>query len=344
MHGKLNIGIDRRRFLRTYALGVSALSLAGCESVPQGQPKKPVAVSELPRITRLGAIDVHAHVVFGNPDLKPGSPETDRLMTGVPAVTAARVREEMSSADVGHLFCMGHRDGTGHDPLGIESTLRVADLVPGMMVIGIANPFETGRGYLRAVEEQINRERNRLVALKAYLGYVHMAPDDPGYVPYFLLAEKYGLPFVFHTGDTWSVKARLQFAHPLGIDAVAVKYPKVRFVIAHFGNPWLMDAAEVVFKNDNVWADLSGLCVADEELLAGIIKNGLPEVVPGGVVVTDLKKALAYANRFDRILYGTDWPLAPMATYRRFIEAVISKEHHEKVFRSNAEQLFLRPL
>jgi predicted TIM-barrel fold metal-dependent hydrolase len=78
----------------------------------------------------------------------------------------------------------------------------------------------------------------------------------------------------------------------------------------------------------------------DDELLGGIVKNGLPEVIPGGVVVTDLRKALTFANRYDRILYGSDWPLAPMATYRRFVEAIIPKEHHEKVFRTNAEKLF----
>ena len=33
----------------------------------------------------------------------------------------------------------------------------------------------------------------------------------------------------------------------------------VQFVMCHFGNPWLMDAAAVVEKNENVAADLSGL-------------------------------------------------------------------------------------
>ena len=41
-------------------------------------------------------------------------------------------------------------------------------------------------------------------------------------------------------------------------------YPNVKFVMAHVGNPWMMDAAEVVYKNVNVWADLSGLLLADD--------------------------------------------------------------------------------
>src|SRR5439155_23897624 len=104
----------------------------------------------------------------------------------------------------------------------------------------------------------------RVVALKGYLGYVHHFPSDPGYVPYFELAAKYKLPVFFHTGDTYSPYAKLKFAHPLTVDEVAVDFPKVNFVLCHVGNPWTVDAAEVVYKNMNVWADLSGLLVGED--------------------------------------------------------------------------------
>ncbi len=61
------------------------------------------------------------------------------------------------------------------------------------------------------------------------------------------------------------------------MDEVAVDFPGVRFVLAHFGNPWLIDAAEVLFKNANVWADLSGLFVgSDEEIRALLGRRGFP--------------------------------------------------------------------
>jgi len=335
--------IRRRTFLRSALASSATLAITGCHSLIESHsPTQPVPAASGPRaLTRPGAIDAHMHVVVGNPDLKPGVPETDKLMTAEPSVVAARVRLEMEQSNTAYIFAMGQRNGTGADPLGLERSLRVAELVPGMMVIGIADPLRTGRAHLRAVEDQIQRERQRLVAFKGYLGYIHAGPDHSGYEPYIRLAAKYGLPFVFHTGDTWSLKARLSFAHPLGVDAVATKFPEVRFVLAHFGNPWLIDAAEVIFKNDNVWADLSGLCVVDETMLNTFLNDAnRPEVVPGGVIVSDLRKALAFAERYDRVLYGTDWPLAPMAAYRRFIEFVIPKQHHEKVFRTNSEQLF----
>jgi predicted TIM-barrel fold metal-dependent hydrolase len=91
----------------------------------------------------------------------------------------------------------------------------------------------------------------------SHLGYLQFGPEHPNYVPYYEIAARYHLPVIVQTGDNWSTKAKVKYAHPLRMDEVAVDHPEVRFVLAHFGNPWLIDAAEVVFKNPNVWADLS---------------------------------------------------------------------------------------
>lgn len=284
-------------------------------------------------------IDVHVHVQPSNlPGLKgvPGEPAEPQSLVD----KAQALREQMAAADVQVAFGMGRFDGPADDPLGINATLRLAYLVPGLRAIGIVNPFRTDREHLRAVEEQIVATRGKLVALKAYLGYLPFGPDHPNHAPYYRLAQKHGLPVVFHTGDNWSTKARLKLAHPLGVDDVAVEWPLVRFVMAHFGNPWMVDAAEVIFKNENVWADLSGLFVGTETFLAGLADAPeLPEAIPG-LILADVRRALTYAGRFDRILYGSDWPLAPMRAYRRLIERLVPAEHHAAVFQANAASLF----
>ena len=65
----------------------------------------------------------------------------------------------------------------------------------------------------------------------------------------------------------------------------------------------------------------------------------MPDAV-GGVFISDLKKAMEYVEDYSRFLYGSDWPLAPMVSYRRLIAAIIPKAHHAQVFRTNAENLF----
>ena len=116
------------------------------------------------------------------------------------------------------------------------------------------------------------------------------------------LAARHGLPVVFHTGDTYSPRAKLRYARPLLIDDVAVDHPDTRFVLAHLGNPWLTDAAEVVYKNVNVWADLSGLVVGEAERFADEAERDMLSDLTASV-----RRAFRYAERPNRFLYGSDW-------------------------------------
>ncbi len=286
-------------------------------------------------------IDAHIHAVHDHvPGGKPGGPEEVDL-DARPDTVAARLRTEMKEAGVTHALGMGRLDAPSDDPLGINGTLRLAALVPGLHAIGIADPSKriaTHAEHFKKAEDDI--AAGKVVALKAYCGYLPFGPDSPAYTPYIRLAARYKIPFVLHTGDTWSTRAKLRYAHPLLVDDVAVDHPDVRFVIAHLGNPWLIDAAEVVFKNDNVWADLSGLLVGTAEAFrTGPDGRPSPESA-WAQSLPALQKAFHYAEKPDRFLYGTDWPLAPMAGYRAFVESFIPREHHEAVFDTNARKLF----
>jgi hypothetical protein len=287
------------------------------------------------------AIDTHIHAVSSElPGIKSKPIEILNLYQGPLEKMAARLEVEMNQANLKYAFGIGHLGGPPGDPLGIKRTLALAESVPGLKAVGIADPRRVEPADLKAVEAQIAANPGKIVALKAYLGYLHYGPDHPNYVPYYELAEKYDLPVIVHTGDNWSTTAKVKYAHPLLMDEVAVDHPRVRFVLAHFGNPWLIDAAEVLFKNPNVWADLSGLFVGrDREILGVLNATRLPDSVPG-LIFTDLKRAIGYVGDYKRFLYGSDWPLAPLASYRLLIEALIPKEHHEEVFRTNAEHVF----
>src|SRR5262249_19009879 len=171
--------------------------------------------------------------------------------------------------------------------------------------------------------------------LKGYLGYLHFAPDHAGYRPYYERAARHGVPFIFHTGDTYSPRAKLRYAQPLLVDDVAVEHPDVRFVLAHLGNPWLTDAADVVYKNVNVWAELSGLFVGDETAFTAPERRDALSDTAAAVA-----RAFRYAERPNRFLYGSDWPLVPMSAYRDFVRGAVPTVYHPLVFEDNARSLF----
>jgi len=275
-------------------------------------------------------IDMHIHVV---PPNLPGVGPLHPALKGSVDSVGKWLRDQMSVAGITRALAMGSADGGDTDPLGIDRTLAIAERVQGLFAIGIADPRRCDPDYLRRVEPLL--AAGKVIALKGYLGYIHAYPNDPGYQPYYRLAAKYRVPFIFHTGDTYSPYAKLKYAHPLGVDEVAVDHPDVNFVMAHVGNPWMLDAAAVIYKNVNVWCDLSGLIVGSDDDFLDPSKLAAMDEVLGRI-----RQAFRYAERPNRFLYGSDWPLAPMIRYRDFIRQAIPREYHDQVFQDNAAMLF----
>lgn len=145
-------------------------------------------------------------------------------------------------------------------------------------------------------------EEKKIVAVKFYTGYEHFYPEDVNWE--LSMLEEVGCPAIFHSGDCLnSVKhARLKYAHPLAIDDVANEHPKMNFVIAHMGFPWVKDAAEVCYKNENVYSDCSGF-------------------VYGEFTNQDYTKFYKTLGEFydiapsDKLLFGTDWPISDQSSY-----------------------------
>lgn len=275
-------------------------------------------------------IDAHIHVV---PPRLPGVGSLSPLLEEPLEIRADGLRREMQAAGMTHALAMGCYSSAPEDPLGVATTLQLAASVPNLFPIGIADPTRTEAEHFRRADALLATGQVR--ALKAYLGYLHFAPDHAGYRPYYELAARHQIPFIFHTGDTYSPKAKLRFAHPLLVDDVAVDYPQVRFVMAHVGNPWLTDAAEVIYKNINVWADLSGLVVGDALSFHDERRQDLLRDTAAAV-----RRAFTEAERPNRFVYGSDWPLVPMAAYRDFVRTAIPIDSHDQVFEENARMLF----
>ncbi|MEQ8785786.1 MAG: TatD family hydrolase [Pirellulaceae bacterium] len=169
--------------------------------------------------------------------------------------------------------------------------------------------------------------------LKLYPGYEYFYPSDDRCQVVYDLAAEYDVPVMIHTGDTYSPKGKVRYSHPLNIDDVAVDRPEVKFVICHVGNPWIRDCMEVVYKNANVWADVSGLVL-------GEFQDKFEKYM-----LAHLTDMITYAGEPDYLLYGTDWPICGMRSYLKFMRGLeISEVSHEKIMWKNAAALFKIPV
>ena len=175
-------------------------------------------------------------------------------------------------------------------------------------------------------------EAGAVACVKIYLGYVHRMPDDPAYAPIYDLAARHGVPVVFHTGDTSEADAKLRYAHPLALDELAVDRRDLTMVIAHCGNPWIETAAEIAYKNPNVFIECSALMTGDMDAID-------PDAVER--YVTDaIRYVWGYIEDPSKLMFGSDWPLVDVESYVRAYAAAIPPEHHAAVFHDNAARIY----
>jgi uncharacterized protein len=175
-------------------------------------------------------------------------------------------------------------------------------------------------------------EKHMICGFKLYPGYQYFYPSDRKFDALYRFAEKHHIPVIIHSGDTftgWDEKpALIKYSHPIHVDEAAVRFPKVTFVIAHAGNPWLMDAAEVIDKNDNVYADLSGLV------------EGYFSPQAKKVIKRRLSEMFDYLETTRRFIFGSDWPLIDLESYISFFKSIIPRAELSDFFYGRAKKIF----
>ncbi len=210
------------------------------------------------------------------------------------------------------------------------STRQVVESIKGRKTLGVVS----GISYLHYNHRDVREigeylENGFIKGLKFYPGYEPFYPNDTRLKLMYEMAIEYDVPVMFHSGDTYAPTGKVKYAHPIHIDDLAVDYPDLKIVICHIGNPWIKDCMEVVYKNENVYADISGLVLGDfEEKFERYMKKEIEEMI-------------TYAGDPNYLLYGTDWPLANMKSYLKFMDQLeLAEDKKELILWKNAAKLF----
>jgi len=165
--------------------------------------------------------------------------------------------------------------------------------------------------------------------IKLYCGYEHYYPYDERYQVVYDMCIEFGCPIMIHTGDVFSHRAKVKYSHPLNIDDIAVDNPDLKIIMCHIGNPWITDCQEILYKNKNVYADISGLIVGDFTL------SGKTHYA------NKIKEILNYVDEPHRLLYGSDWPISNMKSYIDFVQKLeFDEEPFDLLMFKNAKSLF----
>ncbi len=149
---------------------------------------------------------------------------------------------------------------------------------------------------VEGAEDELERCRSDLGLKGVKLGpnYQDFDPLGPAALRIYALAERHGLPILFHQGASPVRDAPLRFAHPLVMDEVAIRFPELRVVMAHMGHPWQRDTIVTIRKHPHVYADVSGLFYRPWSFY-----EGMRLATEWGVL--------------GKLLFGSDFPIATPA-------------------------------
>lgn len=125
------------------------------------------------------------------------------------------------------------------------------------LLIGFLSVDPTQPGW----EDELRRGHQELGlrGIKLLSMYAGFRPDDPSLDPLWQYATQNRLPVLLHTGTTFIRQAPLECTLPRHLDAVAIRFPDVKIIMAHLGHPYEGECIAVIRKHPNVYADVSAL-------------------------------------------------------------------------------------
>lgn len=272
--------------------------------------------------------DAHLHLTAAWPGLPATGhgPALDFSLAGLLA--------EMRSAGVAGGLLLPLGIDPEADPACAEAEARAIVGASGgrLAAVGTVDPTQ-GR---HAVDDALGRWRRwpMMAGIKLYPGYRAFFPSDERLAPVYDFAAAGGLPVLLHQGDTLVPDGVLRFARPVEVDEVAVAHRGVRFVLCHMGNPWMEEAAELVRKNPNVYADMSGLLAPGPG--PGFSRARLR-------AAERVRHAVDSIGSVQRLLFGSDWPVESYTTAIGLLDGLdLDVVDRERLAVGTARELFSR--
>jgi predicted TIM-barrel fold metal-dependent hydrolase len=216
----------------------------------------------------------------------------------------------------------------GGDPLPNDAIIKLCRRSDGMLspVITVEPTAKEVKASVKLAEEN----RREVKAFKVRLGYVKASAESPVFDKLYDYAESEQLPVLFHTGDTAFSNGDLARSHPLTLDGLANKREDLMIVLCHFGNPWFEDVAELIYKHQNVYTDISGLTTG------GAYAEKYAEWL-----ARKISEAVYFAASAEKILFGTDYPVSKHSETLALVRRLeVDERDKQKVLWRNAEKVF----
>lgn len=209
----------------------------------------------------------------------------------------------------------------------VSSNEQVAQLASkSRRFVGFASVDPLEKGAARELEAAVTKLH--LKGLKLDPALQDFSPGDRKAFAVYEAAEALGIPLVIHTGMSWAPGTALERGHPLHLENAIRRFPKLRFVLAHFAWPWVWEAAALALKYPNVYLDTACLYYdSPKEFFQFVFSKQIPT-------------SLIERSLRNKIVFGSNYPRVEIKNMAAAVRSLhLTEGCLQKIFKENAERL-----
>ena len=197
--------------------------------------------------------------------------------------------------------------------------------------IGFTSVDPTRKDADEILEEDL---RAGLMGVKLYPVNRFFHVNDPEAEKIYPVAEKFKVPVMIHFGLNVGPGSNLLYGNPLDLHPVALKYPEVNFIIAHFGCGFTREALFLAYQCSNIYYDTSS-------------SNAWINYLPYKTTLKEIFQRFLEAAGPERLIFGTDSNFFPrgyrydiLEEQKRIVDELgVGEDAQEKIFGGNILKL-----
>jgi predicted TIM-barrel fold metal-dependent hydrolase len=190
-----------------------------------------------------------------------------------------------------------------------------------------------------AVEKVRQAAREGFYGIKLYpSSWKKLRVYDEEIYPIYEICLKHNLLVFLHFGITIGDQADLRGGNPIDIQVPSRDFPKLKFIIAHFGAGWFREVLLMQYQADNIYMDTSG-------------SNSWMKYMPYDLDLKQIFKKAIITGGSKKVLFGTDSTFFPrgwrinilenqyQACCELKLDEVIEEEDIRRIFYKNIKEL-----
>ncbi|MBI4298906.1 MAG: amidohydrolase family protein [Chloroflexi bacterium] len=261
---------------------------------------------------------------------------------------ADRILREMGEAGVDKAVVVGFKGGT---TLGQE--------VPNEFIAKEVKPHPGKLYWVCAVNlidpnapaevERCVKELGAIGLGEIGPGYGHFSVDDERCFPVYEVCRSLDVPISIHAGPAAPRNTHIKYGNLEALDEVCVNFPELKVVLCHFGEPHYEEAAHLMAKHPNLYADVS-MMPSGAGLWA--TRPAPPVLMPFLHLDLPLLNYFSMPSRsHNKLLWASDvqHPKESMAAFRGVNQRLkergyptIPENFMENIFHENWKQVFTK--